>query len=159
MKAKGHLYFGALLILVSGYAIFAASHWSFKTGFFPLAVAIPLLILTLIHLGLEWFGQAETKRGPAVEAEFSDDVAPELARRRVIALFSWMAGFILSVYLVGFPLTVPLFVFFYLKFQSEVSWTNAIVLTLGTWGLFHGLFERLVRIQFEPGAIQIWLGL
>jgi hypothetical protein len=70
-----------------------------------------------------------------------------------------MAGFILSVYLVGFPLTVPLFVFFYLKFQSEVGWTNAIVLTLGTWGLFHGLFERLVRIQFEPGAIQIWLGL
>ena len=56
MKSKGHLYFGTFLVLISGYAIFAASQWSFKTGFFPLAVAIPLLVLTLLHFYLELFG-------------------------------------------------------------------------------------------------------
>jgi hypothetical protein len=159
MKAQGQYFFAAFLVFVAAYAIFAASRWSFKAGFFPLAVAIPLLILTLTHLLLEWFGQPDTKRGPAVEAEFSVDVAPEIARRRVLVLFSWMAGFIVSVYFFGFPLTVPLFVFLYLKLQGDVSWTTTIVLTLLTWGLFHGLFERLVRIQFEPGAVQLWLGL
>jgi hypothetical protein len=158
MKTKSHLYFGTFLILVSGYAIVAASQWSFKAGFFPLAVAIPLLVLTLVHLGLECFGPAEARRGPAVDAEFTDEVAPELARRRVIELFSWMAAFILSVYLLGFPLTVPLFLLSFLKLQSRVSWVNALLLTFITWGLFHGLFERLVHIQFESGVVQTWLG-
>ena len=158
MKAKGHLYFGAFLILVSGYAIFAASRWSFKTGFFPLAVAIPLLVLTLIHLGLERFGAAETKRGPAIDADFASEVPPEIARRRVFVLFCWMAAFIVSVFLIGFPATVPLFLFSFLKFQSRTGSTTAVLLTVVTWAVFHGLFERLVRIQFEAGVVQTWLG-
>ena len=159
MKSKGHLYFGTFVILVSGYAIFAASRWSFKTGFFPLAVAIPLLVLTLLHFYLELFGAPETSKGPALDTEFSNEVAPEIARRRVVTIFSWMAGFILLVYLLGFPLTVPLFVFFYLKIQSRVGWKQSIILTAITWALFYGLFQRLVRIQFEAGVVQSWLGI
>lgn len=159
MRTKGHIYFGTFLILLSGYVIFVASRWSFKTGFFPLAVAIPLLALTLIHFYLELFGAPEISRGPAVEAEFSNEVAPEIARRRIITIFSWMAGFILLVYLLGFPLTVPLFVFFYLKIQSRVGWTRSILLTAITWLLFYGLFQRLVRIPFEAGVVQSWLAM
>ena len=159
MKSKGHLYFSAFLIVISGYAILAASRWSFKTGFFPLAVAIPLLILVLIHLYLELFMPAEASKGPAIDAEFSDDVAPEIARRRVITIFSWIAAFILFVYLIGFPLTVPLFIFCYLKFQSDVTWLSTIALTVIAWGFFYTLFQRLVHIQFEAGLIQSWLGL
>ena len=65
----------------------------------------------------------------------------------------------LLVYLIGFPLTVPLFMFFYLKFQSEASWLQSLALTAITWVLFHLLFQRLVHIQFESGAIQTWLGM
>jgi Tripartite tricarboxylate transporter TctB family len=159
LKSKGHLYFGTFVVVVAGYAIFAASRWSFKTGLFPLAVAIPLLILTLLHLYLESFGAPESSRGPAVDAEFSKEVAPEVARRRVVSIFSWMAGFILAVYLVGFPVSVLLFVFFYLKIQSQVGWVQTILLTATTWAIFYGLFQRLVRIQFEAGVVQSWLGM
>lgn len=136
MKSKGHLYFSAFLLVISGYVIFTASRWSFKTGFFPLAAAIPLLVLVLIHLYLELFAPAEVSKGPAVEAEFSDEVAPDIARRRVITIFSWIAAFILFVYLIGFPLTVPLFIFCYLKFQSDVTWLSTIALTAISWGFF-----------------------
>jgi len=76
----------------------------------------------------------------------------------VINTFSWIIAFIVSVYLIGFPLTVPLFIFFYLKFQSEVSWLYTIAATAITWGFFYTLFQWLVHIQFESGAIQTWLG-
>jgi len=85
-------------------------------------------------------------------------VPAEVARTRVINTFCWIIGFIASVYLVGFPLTVPLFIFCYLKFQSRVGWLPTIIATLITWGFFYGLFQWLVHIQFEPGAIQQWLG-
>jgi hypothetical protein len=56
-------------------------------------------------------------------------------------------------------LTVPLFIFCYLKFQSEVTWLPTIAATAITWIIFYGLFQWLVHIQFEPGVIQNWLGL
>jgi hypothetical protein len=159
MKRRGHLYFSAFLLLVSGFAIFSGSQWSFKTGFFPLAVAIPLLILTLIHVYLESFGAPEISKGPAVEADFSGEVSPEVARRRAITIFSWIAGFILFVCLIGFPWTVPLFIFSYLKYQSRASLLQSFVLTAVTWCAFYLLFQRIVHIQFEAGVIQTWLGL
>ena len=160
MKSKkGHLYFSAFLLLLSGYAIFAASQWSFKTGFFPLAVSIPLLILVLIHFYLELFSAPEASKGPAVDADFSGEVPDEVARRRAVAIFAWIAAFILFVYLIGFPLTVPLFIFFYLKLQSGVSWPYSLALMAITWGFFYLVFERLVHIQFESGAIQTWVGM
>ncbi|MGH7796319.1 MAG: tripartite tricarboxylate transporter TctB family protein [Candidatus Binatia bacterium] len=159
MKSRGHLYFSAFLLLVSGFAIVSGSQWSFKTGFFPLAVAIPLLILTLVHAYLEFFGAPEVSKGPAVEADFSGEVPPEVARRRAITIFCWIAGFILFVYLIGFPLTVPLFISAYLKYQSQASLLQSLILTAMTFCGFYLLFQRLVRIQFEAGAIQTWLGM
>ena len=159
MKQKGHLYFSLFLLVVSGYAIYAASGWSFKTGFFPLAIAVPLLGLVLLHMYLEAWGPAEVSKGPAVEADFSGDVPDAVARRRVITIFAWIAGFILSVYLIGFPLTVPLFIVSYLRLESRVSWSFSLALTALTWIFFYFMFQRLVHIQFEAGVIQSALGI
>jgi hypothetical protein len=156
---NGRILYCVFLLFVAGYAIYQASSWSFKTALFPLAVSIPLLVLLAGHLVQILFGNAETASGAAVDVEFSSDVPPEIERRRVIGTFAWFIGFILSVYLIGFPLTVPLFIFTYLKFQSGVGWLPTIMATAITWGCFYGLFQWLVHIQFEDGAIQTWLGL
>jgi hypothetical protein len=124
-----------------------------------LAVAIPLIVLALVHLFLELYGAPEKAGGPAVEAEFSREVPTEVARRRVIAIFCWIAGFILLVYLAGFPVAVPLFIFSYLKLQSQVSWPRSLALTGAAWGFFYIVFQRVVRLQFQDGVIQTWLGL
>jgi hypothetical protein len=155
----GHIVFTVFLMAVAGYVIHAASSWSFKTGFFPMAVAIPLMVLALLHLALQLFGAPETTAERAVEAEFSNEIPAELVRRRAIVTFSWIGGFILCVYLVSFPVAVPLFVFLYLKLQSEVSWLRSVGLTLITWGFYHALFERLINLRFEPGWVQTALGL
>ena len=158
MRNTGHIVFSLVLIAVAGYVIYSASHWSFKTGFFPLAIAIPLMALALLQLSLELFGGPEAKAERAAEAEFSNEVSPADARRRALAAFSWIAIFVLFVYLVGFPIAVPLFLFLYLRLQSKVSWSFSIGLTVLAWGAFYALFERLIRLQFAPGEIQTWLG-
>jgi hypothetical protein len=159
MHKKGNFLFSIFLILVAGYAALSASHWSFKTGFFPLAVAIPLLILVILNLVLEFVGGTEKASGPAVEAAFTTNVEPEVARRRVIETFSWIGGFIALVFLVGFPAAVPLFLLAYLAIQSQVGWLLSVSLTATTWGFFYFLFQRLLNLQFEAGVIQTWMGL
>jgi Tripartite tricarboxylate transporter TctB family len=158
MHKRGNFLFSLFLVLVACYAALSASHWSFKTGFFPLAISIPLLVLVILNLVLEFVGGTEKASGPAVEAEFTTDAAPEVARRRVIETFSWIAGFIALVFLLGFPAAVPLFLFSYLAIQSQVGWLPSIGLTATTWGFFYFLFQRLLNLQFEAGVIQTWMG-
>jgi hypothetical protein len=159
MKHNGRIVFSVFLVAVSGYAIYSASHWSFKTAFFPLAVAIPLLVLVLIQLALELFGAPETAAERAIEAQFSSEVSPAEARRRALTTFAWIALFVALVALVSFPIAVPLFLFLYLRLQSRVSWSSCIVLTFLTWGAFYALFERLIKMQFASGQVQTWLGI
>ena len=156
---NGRVLFCIFLIAVAAYAIYQGFGWSFKAALFPLSVSIPLIILAAMQLLQSIYGGEETDNGAAVDVEFASDVPVEVARQRVLSIFAWIVTFIVSVYLVGFPWTVPLFIFAYLKFQSAVGWFQTIVVTAITWGCFYGLFQWLVHIQFEDGMIQTWLGL
>ena len=56
--------------------------------------------------------------------------------------------------MIGFPLTVPLFICFYLRFESGVSSLPTIASNGNHLGLcFTRLFQRLVHLQFEQGAL------
>jgi Tripartite tricarboxylate transporter TctB family len=156
---KGRIFFCVFLLAVAASAIYMALDWPFKAALFPLSVSIPLLILASIQLLQLIFGKAETNDSAALDLEFSSDVPPEIERRRVITAFAWIVGFILTVYLIGFPLTVPLFIFFYLRFESGIGWLRTIAATAISWAMFYALFQKLVHLQFEEGAIQAWLGL
>ncbi|MSP41719.1 MAG: hypothetical protein EXR70_24810 [Deltaproteobacteria bacterium] len=157
--AKGRITFCAFLIVVAAGAIYLALDWPFKAKLFPLSVSIPLLLLASMQLLQLLFGATETNDSAAVDIEFSSDVPPEIERRRVTTAFAWIAGFILSVYLIGFPLTVPLFICCYLRFESAVGALPTIAATAVTWVMFYALFQKLVHLQFEQGALQAWLGL
>ena len=159
MQFKLRSLFSLLLMAVAGYAVISARHWSFKAALFPLATAIPLFVLAGTQLILELFGGQETTSGPAVELELSTDVDPAVARKRVAGILAWIAGFILLVFLVGFPVAVPVFIFSFLSLQSQVGWRLSFTLTATAWGIFYFLFQRLLNVQFEAGAIQTWMGL
>src|SRR5262245_18562006 len=156
---KGRICFCVFLIVVAVSAIWMAREWPFQAALFPLSVSIPLLILASIELWQSLFGKAEKREGASVDMELSRDLPPEIERRRVIGAFSWIIGFIVSVYLIGFPLSVPLFILAYLHFEGDMGWLTNIAATAITWVLFYALFQKLVHLQFEPGALQTWLGL
>jgi len=156
---KGRVLFCVFLIVVAVIAIYLALDWPFKAALFPLSVSIPLLLLAGIQLVLLLVGKEETIESSAVDLEFSSDVPPAIERQRVISAFAWITGFIFCVYLIGFPLAVPLFIFLYLRFESGVGLLATIATTVITWAVFYALFQQLVHLQFEQGALQAWLGL
>jgi hypothetical protein len=156
---KSRVFFCLFLVAIGSYAVFAASGWTFKAKLFPLSVSIPLIVLVATELVLQLFGKKETTGGPAADLDFTADVPPEVARQRVIGTFLWIAGFILLVYLVGFPVAVPVFIFSYLKLHSRVDWRLSCALTGVTWLFFYSVFQWLLHLRFEEGLIQTWLGL
>jgi len=159
VRIKGRYFFSFFLIAVGVYAAHSALGWKFKTALFPLSTGIPLIVLASAQLLWDLFGKAEKAGGPSVDLEFTTNAAPAAARRRATILFLWIVGFIALVFLVGFPIAVPLFMLAYLSLQSRVGLWQSVGLTAAAWGFFHVVFERVIRLQFEAGVIQSWLGL
>jgi hypothetical protein len=159
MRINGRIVFSLVLITAAAFAIITARQWSFKAAFFPLVTAIPLLVLATVQLLVDLFGRSSAKEETRFDLELAVDVPPEIAERRTVAIFAWIAGFILLVFLLGFSVAIPVFVFAYLAPQTGVGWWLKLSLSAIAWGFFHGLFEWLLHLPFAAGQIQVWLGL
>jgi hypothetical protein len=47
----------------------------------------------------------------------------------------------------------------YLKLQGREGWVVSLALTAAVWGVFYGLFDRLLHLPFPAGWVQQWLGI
>jgi Tripartite tricarboxylate transporter TctB family len=147
-------------MVVAACAVVLSRRWTFKAALFPLATGIPLFVLAGTQLMLELFGSDdEASGGPAVELEWSADVEPAVARKRIAGILAWIAGFIVLVFLIGFPIAVPVFIFSYLSLQSRIGLWLSFSLTGIAWLCFYGLFQWLLKLPFEEGLIQALLGI
>jgi hypothetical protein len=151
------------IILVAFFAVFAytAKDWRLQARLYPWAVGIPMLVLALVQLVLDLRGIEPTKRhdDAPVDVQFAARADPVVARRRTLNIFSWIVGYIVAIWLIGFSYSVPLVVFLYLKVQSRERWPLSIALTAAAWLCFWGLFDRLLHLPFPQGEIFAWLGL
>jgi len=140
-----------LVMLASGYGIYAASGWPWKAALFPLAIGVPLFAMALAEALWVLFGSTPA---PAEGAE----LAVRSPGRAVMVGGAWMLGFFAAIILLGFPVAVPLFVLLYLKLQGGEGWVISIVITAAVFGVFYGLFDALLHLPFPAGLLFSWLG-
>ena len=131
-----------VVMLASGYAVFAASAWPWKAALFPLATGIPLFCLATTELLWAFLGSDEKREAPEPGAQ-----------RRVAIVAGWMPGFFAAIVLLGFMVAVPLFVFLYLKVQAREGWAMSIGLAAAVLAAFYGLFDALLHLPFPAGLL------
>jgi heme/copper-type cytochrome/quinol oxidase subunit 4 len=161
MKFKPQLVLSILLVVFFSIFVYTAKDWRMQARLYPWAIGIPMLILALIQvvLDLRGFEPAKKHDDAPVDVQFAARADPVVARRRTLNIYSWIVGYIIAIWLIGFSYSVPLVVFLYLKVQSRESWPLSIILTTGAWLCFWGLFDRLLHLPFPDGALFTWLGL
>jgi hypothetical protein len=140
--------------------VYLAKDWRLQARLYPYAIGIPMVILAIIQVILDLKGveRKQTDAAP-VDFQFSQNIDPALARQRTINIFSWIFGFFLGIWLLGFVITIPLLVFSYLKLYSGERWGLSIILTVVAWLGFYALFVRLLHLPFPEGLILTWLGI
>jgi hypothetical protein len=140
--------------------VYLAKDWRLQARLYPYAIGIPMVILAIIQVILDLKGveRKQTDAAP-VDFQFSQNIDPALARRRTINIFTWIFGFFLGIWLLGFIITIPLLVFSYLKLYSGEPWGLSIILTAVAWLAFYALFVRLLHLPFPEGLILTWLGI
>ena len=154
MKFSGKLLMSLCLMVIAVGVMITAMKWPFRTALFPMVVSVFLFLGAGADLLLNLFGSPEaiSKQG-TVDFQLSEDIDPATATRRTLTAFAWIIGFFLLILLLGFPVAVPVMVFFFLRVQAKEGWGISLLLAGFALIFFLGLFVWLLNIPFPAGWV------
>jgi hypothetical protein len=135
--------------------VYQAQEWRLQARLYPWAIGIPMVILAIVQVILDLKGVTAKQSSDAtpMDFQFTKEVDAATAKKRAIVMFSWLVGFFIGIYLLGFPIAIALMMFTYLKFQGGESWVLSISLTIVAGLFFYGLFVRLLHLPFPDGIL------
>ena len=76
---------------------------------------------------------------------------------RTLRLAAWFGGMLAAIWLVGYHVTVPVFVFFYLLVFGETRWWLAATAGAVFFLLTYVLFDRVLHTEWPEPALLRWL--
>jgi len=157
MHSKASLVLGAGIMLLSGAAVVIAMDWPWKAALFPIVIGIPVFCMATAEV--IWGLLDPAARSEAMDFQLSGHLPQKIATQRTLLAIAWMLGFLAAIVLLGFPLTVALLVFVFVKFQGREGWVTSGIFTIVVWAFFYAVFDRLLHLPFPAGWIQTWVGL
>lgn len=137
-------------------AVVTARRWPAAAATFPTLVASLVGGLAMINLWLINFGR---HRGDRAEPTLDLQLAPSRPGefRDVAFIFLWLAGFLLGIYLLGFPAAALLFVLLYLRLDGKESWPVALAGATLTGAIVYLFFVLLLKTSYQTGWLLEWL--
>jgi hypothetical protein len=157
-------FFGAPLIEylpALGFLLFTLIYLSLAYSYevdaraFPAGVAWVMLVLTLLDL----VSRSKTGLGIALLGILNPGAETESPARgiavdptRQISAILWIFGFAILLYLIGILYAVPVYVFVFMRFRSELSYVLSISVAALTTLFIWLLFGLALRINFYQGV-------
>jgi putative tricarboxylic transport membrane protein len=159
IEARWRLSYGALfsfgMIVFFAMALWTALAWPPRARIFPFAIFGPVLILAIVNFINDLRRQPWTETIKQTMAEANLDEAS--FRKRTREILVWIVGFFLALWLLGFPLGIPLATFVYLRFAAREGWLTSVAVTLGAWAFIVGVFGYFLDFVFpEPALLNLW---
>lgn len=147
------LAFALVLTLVFAYATATALALPEGAKLFPLAIAIPSLVLAVLlaAISLRSRGTIIAPRSP--DPDDDPTLAPEERTRRTAEIAGWFLGIFATVYLLGFLVAIPVSAIAYLRIAAREGWVPSVGVAALCWSLVFGVFDRLLHVPLPAGEL------
>ena len=150
--------FAAAVTLGFAYGVWEARTYAYLARIFPFYVSLVLFFLALINLVQEirktLQGVAEEEAGGTADLEVKWDI--EMSQ--VLMKFVFFVAIIIVLYgciwLIGYPLSITIFIIFMYRYLSETKWVWALVAGLAGLG-FLALVSRLLYMDWPEGIVKL----
>jgi hypothetical protein len=152
MRSKINVYLLITILIIS--LVFAGvsfTYASMKMKLLPLIVCGLILILSAIELIKEVSNRKKTSGETKltaeeleVRAEASSDIRGDMVG------FAWFVGLIIAVCLIGFMISIPLFILVYLKIYG-CKWRTAIITSIVMITIIYLTFIQLLQADLYGG--------
>jgi hypothetical protein len=156
------------LFLLGVVALMVILTFGYRAGarLVPLMVGLITLILmifvslTVLLPGLaSWYRRIEgnsltiLKREEQASAPADRRIHLKKVRQRELAVVGWLAFLTVSIYVLGFMIAIPLFLFLFLRFWAHEGWMISLCLPGIVAGIVHLLFVYILRVPLHGGLI------
>ncbi len=158
MQKTVSLLFDAFFLVLLIAAVATAWQWPFATGLFPLTIAIPVMLVAAAQFAKDAFlkppadGDSE-HRERIRDIEVDHSVPARLVAKRAGTFYLCALGFLATILLIGFELSVPVFMVFYFRRLSHAGWIVTLVLTGLVTGLVVGVFDAILHVAWPDDLL------
>ena len=156
-RANPGAFLTLLILAVFFAAVYTAGQWQYQARLFPWSIGIPAVLLCVIQLCLDLFRIGDSADGDdhasVMDLPVDRGVPVSVVVRRAANTFGWIGGFFLVIWLVGFIITVPLFVFLNLTIQAREKLSVSLIYTGAMLIFLLGLFHFILHIPWPAGVI------
>lgn len=153
------LFFLGLFAWMTWEAFFGYGETNPSAASFPKAILVPALILGTIAVFRELTRKLETRSSSEaaelaaapVEFEFEaePEIEPEVERRRTLVIVTWIVGFFIGIWLIGWMVTMVLGPLLYITRAGRMRLDIAIACVIVTWLLFAGFLDGFWNIPLS----------
>ncbi len=135
------------------------------TRLFPWAIGIPALTLALRQLAADWQGSGakseNAERAPypgVLDIAVDRSIPPEVIFRHTVRTAYWIVTFACGIWFLGFLISIPLFIFFYLISEARAPKLPALMVAGLTILLVWALFDQTMHLAWPEAALFTLLG-
>jgi len=153
------LTFALVLMAVFAYATVTALSYPEGAKLFPLAIAIPSLVLAVVLALISLRARGIPVAPSTPDPDDDPTLTAEARTRRTGEIALWILGIFVAVYLLGFLVAIPISAAAYLRFAARESWVTSGAVAGVCWLLVFGIFDRLLHLPLPPGELLRMFGI
>jgi hypothetical protein len=148
------LFFMAMIAVL----VVTAIDFDWDTRLFPWAVGIPALALALRQLATDWKGEIGLAREESpphgiLDIQVDRTIPPDDMVRHTVRTSYWILSFACGIWFVGFLISIPLFIFFYLISEAKACKLPALFVAGLTLLFVWALFDQTMHIAWPEAAL------
>ncbi len=127
-----------------------------KAMYFPVTIGAAFFVLTIVELARTYFIDIKSGKTDfaAMGAEGPvSDVSLIEHLPKVLPFLYWLCGYYAGIYLIGFLLTTPIFIFMFLWRVADLSFIRSTISAAIVGIAIYG-FARLMSLEWPRGLIE-----
>ena len=163
LSAPAVLTVAILLLVLAG--VVTARGWPPQARLFPLVVGLVASALCVAQLFLDLFRVRVEGAARIMDLEAERNVPGREVARRAADIFGWILGLLAAIWVIGFLLSVPLFMWLYLALRGRAGWGLCLGYTALALAVLLGVFHYTLHIPWPEGMVAApqavllqWLG-
>ena len=147
----------SILFLTFVCAGYTALSWPPPVRQFPLLIAIPGSLLSLVVVIRDLAHLIETKKVVGDWNETLGQAGKDAWLAEALPFFAYVFGMIALTLVIGQKLAVPLFIGVYLVRWGDYHKRFAIAYALSAWAIMVFFYDQVMNLLFHPSYLALWL--
>jgi len=145
------------LLVVFVWAGYTALAWPPPVRQFPLLIAVPGSLLSLVVVVRDLLHLLETKKAAGNWKVTLQQASRDAWLAAALPFFAYLFGLIGLTLLVGQKIAIPVFIGTYLVRWGHYRKRVALSYALGAWAILVFFYGEIMRLLFHPSYLALWL--